>query len=272
MKAVRPTHGCLTTGVLLETATVWVFFSIVFLYSCAFLVAMVSVCDSNPCLNGGSCLNQGPNVYKCVCPHGFRGKNCESKSFLVFVHFLYWLLVCLLGLHKIRFSNSSKLNIKILSCMKCNSVVTSWPFKQNQVRCRQLILCFALFAAEKKCEPNPCQNSGVCRELVEDEDYKCECLHGYRGKDCEGGLSQYCFLWVWTTSVAVASLNRLIISSLLNAILFLFLFPEEINLCESNPCTNGGTCSTLLNSYHCLCVEGFRGINCQGKLTYCTAS
>ena len=39
---------------------------------------------------------------------------------------------------------------------------------------------------EKKCEPNPCQNSGICRELIEDEDYKCECLHGYRGKDCEG--------------------------------------------------------------------------------------
>ena len=170
------------------------FFSNVFLYSCFFLVAMVSVCDSNPCLNGGSCLNQGPNVYKCVCPHGFRGKNCESKRFPMCVHFSCWLLVCLLKLHKIQFSNWSKLNI---SCMKqclCNSVVTSWPFKHSKIRFRHLILCFALFAAEKKCEPNPCQNSGVCRELVEEEDYKCECLHGYRGKDCEGGLSQYIYL------------------------------------------------------------------------------
>ena len=63
----------------------------------------------------------------------------------------------------------------------------------NKVVYTQLIWCFASFVAEKKCEPNPCQNSGVCRELVEDEDYKCECLHGYRGKDCEGRLSQHCF-------------------------------------------------------------------------------
>jgi len=46
---------------------------------CISSAAMVSVCDSNPCLNSGTCLNQGPNLYKCVCAHGFRGKNCESK-------------------------------------------------------------------------------------------------------------------------------------------------------------------------------------------------
>lgn len=46
-----------------------------------------------------------------------------------------------------------------------------------------------------------------------------------------------------------------------------FFFIEEINLCESNPCSNGGTCSQFANSYHCLCVEGFRGINCQGMFT-----
>ena len=45
---------------------------------------------------------------------------------------------------------------------------------------------FQLFLVEKKCEPNPCQNSGICRELIEEEDYKCECTRGFRGKDCEG--------------------------------------------------------------------------------------
>ena len=101
------TNGCFSPGVL--HLQYEFFFSNVLLYSCCFIVAMVSVCDSNPCLNGGSCLNQGPNVYKCVCPHGFRGKNCESKSFYCIYIFRVDYLVC----------TRSKLNI---SCMKQSPV------------------------------------------------------------------------------------------------------------------------------------------------------
>ena len=76
----------------------------------------------------------------------------------------------------------------------------------------------------------------------------------WRSVDSMGFSWQYCMLW------------RLNISTKCQFCLFLFL-SEEINLCESSPCINGGTCSTLGNSYHCLCVEGFRGLNCQGLLT-----
>ena len=129
------------------------------------------------------------------------------------------------------------------------------------VRCRYLQTCFGFvlfFVVEKKCEPNPCQNSGICRELMEEEDYKCECLHEYRGKDCEG------LPVVITTCLCYRTKS---VSSIMTFFPCFFSFLEEINLCESNPCINGGTCSQLGSSYHCLCVEGFRGLNCQGTCT-----
>ena len=37
---------------------------------------------------------------------------------------------------------------------------------------------------------------------------------------------------------------------------------EEVDLCESQPCHNGGTCTHLSGSYECVCAEGFTGTNC----------
>lgn len=46
--------------------------------------------------------------------------------------------------------------------------------------------------------------------------------------------------------------------------------------CHSSPCLNGGTCldssntadvAFNANGYKCLCVEGFKGINCEGWCT-----
>ena len=33
------------------------------------------------------------------------------------------------------------------------------------------------------CQPQPCQNNGTCHDLV--NDYRCECLVGFNGTNCE---------------------------------------------------------------------------------------
>ena len=38
---------------------------------------MTSPCDSNPCLNGGTCDFISDTEFNCSCQMGFSGKNCE---------------------------------------------------------------------------------------------------------------------------------------------------------------------------------------------------
>ncbi|XP_076830976.1 fibulin-7 [Brachyhypopomus gauderio] len=39
----------------------------------------VSLCASNPCLNGGTCV-EGPSQYKCTCPHNWSGNHCQHQT------------------------------------------------------------------------------------------------------------------------------------------------------------------------------------------------
>jgi len=43
-------------------------------------VAVFLPCISRPCQNGGTCVKAGWNRYKCHCPYGYRGQNCDDSK------------------------------------------------------------------------------------------------------------------------------------------------------------------------------------------------
>ena len=51
-----------------------------------------------------------------------------------------------------------------------------------------------LLLADGPCNPNPCQNGGKC--TGEGSTYRCECLSGFAGDNCEGGwFSEECYIY-----------------------------------------------------------------------------
>ena len=48
-------------------------------------------------------------------------------------------------------------------------------------------------SAPTKCDPNPCMNGATCRPAPQSlVGYKCTCLPGYEGVNCEDGKAKKC--------------------------------------------------------------------------------
>ena len=47
-------------------------------------------------------------------------------------------------------------------------------------------------------------------------------------------------------------------------------FPSDINDCASNPCQNQGTCIDGVNSYQCICADGWEGALCNINKNECS--
>ena len=45
-------------------------------------------------------------------------------------------------------------------------------------------------------------------------------------------------------------------------------FDLDVNHCLPNPCKNEGNCYATKDGYHCTCVKGFKGPNCDSKCEF----
>ena len=43
----------------------------------------------------------------------------------------------------------------------------------------------------------------------------------------------------------------------------LYILPTDIDDCENSPCLNGGFCYDGIDSYTCICPEGWTGVTCE---------
>uniref|UniRef100_A0A671SDD0 Delta-like protein n=1 Tax=Sinocyclocheilus anshuiensis TaxID=1608454 RepID=A0A671SDD0_9TELE len=214
-----------------------------------------------PCLNGGTCSNTGPDKYHCACPDGYSGQNCERADNACLSE------PCLNGGSCVESSQGFECQCAPgwtgPSCNINEDDCSPNPCNHSGV-CVDLVdgfkcICPAQWTGKtclidaNECEESPCVNAHSCWNLI--GGYFCECLPGWMGQNCD--ISKYVtdlvggYRCVCAAGFAGEHCER------------------DVDECASRPCLNGGRCQDALNAFQCLCPPAFSGVTCQLDIDYC---
>ncbi|KAG9262634.1 protein jagged-1a [Astyanax mexicanus] len=228
-----------------------------------------------PCLNGGTCSNTGPDKYHCACPEGYSGQNCERADNACLSE------PCFNGGSCVESSQgfecrcspgwtgpSCTINEDDCSPNPCNHAGTCVDLI-NGFRC----LCPSQWSGKtclidaNECDENPCVNAHSCRNLI--GGYFCECLPGWTGQNCDINVND----------CQGQCLNGGSCKDLVNGYKCVCApgfagehCERDIDECASHPCLNRGRCQDDVNGFQCLCLPGFSGNLCQLDIDYCVGN
>ncbi|XP_029466034.1 slit homolog 1 protein [Rhinatrema bivittatum] len=194
--------------------------------------AKCNPCLSSPCQNQATCRNDPTEFYKCICPEGYKGRDCEVP-------------------------------LNACSSNPCENGGTCHAELQTGFRC----LCAEGFEGptcrinKDDCKDNDCENGGTCVDGL--NNYTCICTAYYTGEYCKQ-LVDFCSLernpcqhdskCVVTTEGPKCECAPGFMGD--NC---------SINLdeCRDHRCQNNGHCVDEVNGYSCLCTEGYSGQLCE---------
>ncbi|GBN44605.1 hypothetical protein AVEN_36297-1 [Araneus ventricosus] len=130
-------------------------------------------CSSNPCKNGGLCMedHSDPKLYTCKCSHGYSGTHCQVAD------------SCFVDEDGNICNEGTCVYAKDALSRSCACFFGMF-WDEDMQKCRK---------AEPPCFPNPCHN-GTC--IQDGGDFQCSCRRGYEGNTCEirnlCGEEDYC--------------------------------------------------------------------------------
>ncbi|KAL4641042.1 hypothetical protein GN956_G11784 [Arapaima gigas] len=196
--------------------------------------AKCSPCFSNPCQNQGSCQSDLVDMYKCNCPTGYKGKNCEKALNACVSNPCANGATCQLSNEdRNGFSCSCPPGFEGPTC-ETNTDDCQDSNCENGGTCVDGVnnyncLCSPFYTGKMCEEPvdmcapglNPCHHHSTC--IITTKGPKCACPPGYVGDDC--------------------STNH--------------------NDCEEHRCQNRAQCVDRVNGYTCACVDGYSGPLCE---------
>ncbi|KAK2138836.1 hypothetical protein LSH36_2340g00003, partial [Paralvinella palmiformis] len=193
-------------------------------------------CFSNPCQNGGYCLQteqtDNEEDYVCRCKFGFTGKYCEKRTLPANRCVTcsssnpedcdYTKGAVVTGDHdkvcQIQISCENNANTAMIRHCQCDQMIAGNYHCDSDGKCVCNDGCSGSSCSEctATCNPNPCKNAGRCQDsgII-----NCCCRPGFGGKYCENKLPR----------------------------------------CDRSDCSNHGECYKTTQSHICVCDPGYYG-------------
>nr|ABG00198.1 Delta [Paracentrotus lividus] len=219
-----------------------------------------------PCMNGGTCRNEGPLSFQCYCPPSFTGQTCETAE----------ACPCLNG-------GTCRSGPDGYTCL-CPGGYTGDTCERQVPRCEANMCMNGSTCTETTegyrcacqegfigthceirdhCSSSPCRNGATC--LNNNVAYQCRCPDGFRGDQCEENLCATHGCENGGTCRAESDSVHCDCPLGFNGDHCQF----NVDDCVTSPCKNGGTCIDSVNDYRCECAFGFGGPNCSDRFTHC---